>query len=278
MSQSARRAPAGRALWAEWFARPPYPGLWLAAAVVLMFSLSLVLPRRLRAAPETVVYAPAPAPVPGSAEPRVPAPAAAPPVREATPSVTVRSLPARPAAPESEPSVPTPPAVSPGPPAPLEPSAGVAAGIPSSRPEGSLPAGRPSPEPERPVAPPAPPRESEPGLAGPVVAPGAGALAIYFDADSTTFAANRERMPLRVEVYVDGEKRLDSTDPEKREFVIGPVPAGERDVRIVPYVGDAPAEPREKRVRVQPGQETPYRAVLRLEDGMSRVGKFRPRD
>jgi hypothetical protein len=85
-------------------------------------------------------------------------------------------------------------------------------------------------------------------------------------------------MPLRVEVYVDGQKRLTSDDPEKRTFNLGRIPEGEHDVEIVPYVGDLPSEARKERIRVFAGERNEYKAVLRRSDGTSRIGKFRGRD
>ena len=106
----------------------------------------------------------------------------------------------------------------------------------------------------------------------------AGHLSLYFDADSSTYARHHERMPLRVEVFVDGAKRLDSSDPEKREFQVGQLPAGRHEVRIVPYVGDYPSEPFVGVVRVAPGEASTYKAVLRKAHDVSRISKFEPRD
>jgi hypothetical protein len=102
-------------------------------------------------------------------------------------------------------------------------------------------------------------------------------MSIYFDADSSTFGGSGRRLPLRVEVYVDGQKVMEADDPEKRQFEIRRLPEGEHEVEIVPFVGGAPAEPRRRVVRIDPGQGSRYKAVLRREDGISRV-KFREQD
>jgi hypothetical protein len=103
-------------------------------------------------------------------------------------------------------------------------------------------------------------------------------VSIFFDADSSTFDHHGNRMPLRVEVYVDGQKRLTSDDPEKRTFNLGRIAEGEHDVEIVPYVGDLPSEARKERIRVFAGERNDYKAVLKRSDGTSKIGKFRGRD
>lgn len=105
-----------------------------------------------------------------------------------------------------------------------------------------------------------------------------GSLSIYFDADSSTFGRHGRRLPLRVEVWVDGARRLASEDPEKEEFDLGRLPEGEHRIRIVPFVGNSPAEPREESVFIAPREPNRYKAVLRKEDGASRISKFKPRD
>jgi hypothetical protein len=121
--------------------------------------------------------------------------------------------------------------------------------------------------PPRPVAPPAPEPVRE-----------TGRVSIFFDADSSTYDHHGNRMPLRVEVYVDGQKRLTSDDPEKKSFNLGRIAEGEHNVEIVPYVGDLPSEARKERIRVFAGERNEYKAVLRRSDGTSRIGKFRGRD
>jgi outer membrane biosynthesis protein TonB len=104
-----------------------------------------------------------------------------------------------------------------------------------------------------------------------------GRMTIYFDADSSTFDRGGDRLPLRVQVYVNGVKRLETDDPEKREFEIDNLPAGEHDIQIVPYVGNAPADPRREVVRIRPRRPNEFKAVLRRSDGASRISKFEER-
>jgi hypothetical protein len=105
-----------------------------------------------------------------------------------------------------------------------------------------------------------------------------GRLAIFFDADSTTFNRDDERLPLRVQVYVDGEMRVDNADPEKREFDLGGLREGRHEVVVVPYVGGATPKPRRFRVEIDPDRTNRFKAVLRREEGVATVSKFRPND
>ena len=77
---------------------------------------------------------------------------------------------------------------------------------------------------------------------------------------------------------VDGRKHLETTDPEKREFDLGRLPAGEHEIEIIPYVGNLPAEARRKRVRVRARQQRELEAILQRDEGRSRVGKLREID
>jgi hypothetical protein len=151
----------------------------------------------------------------------------------------------------------------------------------------SIPPPRPQPAPDTiivptPTAPEPPAPQPRPRIARPepqrapprrVVVPRrpTGNMRIYFDADSTTFGRAGRRLPLRVEVYVDGVKRLEDGDPEKREFDLGRLPEGQHEVEIVPFVGDAPTQPRRRTVYIEGGRESRYRAVLRRTDGVSQV-------
>jgi hypothetical protein len=100
---------------------------------------------------------------------------------------------------------------------------------------------------------------------------------VYFDADSSTFGRDNERLPLRVEVFIDGVKQIESSDPEKRELELRGVPEGVHEIRIVPHVGDAAPEPRSEVVTVTPGGTRQFRAVLHRGHGVASVRKFRER-
>lgn len=105
-----------------------------------------------------------------------------------------------------------------------------------------------------------------------------GRLSLYFDADSSTFNRSGERMPLAVEVWVNGVLKLRSGDPEKRDFDLGRLPAGWHEVEVVPHVGDLPAQPRRRSVRIEEDDNVSYRVVLRREDGMACISKFKELD
>jgi len=105
-----------------------------------------------------------------------------------------------------------------------------------------------------------------------------GKFSIYFDADSSTFDRGKNRAPLRVEVYVDGRKVMDSDDPEKKEFELADLPEGVHDVSIVPHVGNAQPRTRRFRVEVEGNAETRVEAVLRRKDGEALISKLRARD
>jgi hypothetical protein len=277
---------------AEWFTRPPYLGAWAAGVVLLLLAGEAMLLHGLWGSRREADARATPLAVPAVAVPRDAAPVQ-PPAEQ--PTVTVRSLPPRP---RFRAAVPAPltnaPAVIPPAPAPAsEPSI-----TPREFPVPEDEAGRfrqpellPGSTPVAPVVPttpvepavPAAPRVETPPVLRPTpaAAPRAresGLLMLYFDADSSTFAHHHERLPLRVVVFVDGKKRLDTSDPEKREFEVARLPAGRHQVRIVPYVADYPSEPLEAGVRVQPGEATTYKAVLRKSHDISRIGKFEPRD
>ncbi len=102
-----------------------------------------------------------------------------------------------------------------------------------------------------------------------------GRLSLYFDADSSTFSRSGDRMPLAVEVWVDGVLKLRSGDPEKRDFDLGRLPAGWHEVEVVPHVGDLPTQSRRRSVRIAEDETVSYRVVLRREDGMACISKFK---
>lgn len=282
----------------EWFTRAPYPGAWLALSVGLLLGSAAIALNRPRPQTRVVMVNPAPPPAPES----VLAPAPAAPATNAPgeagdepPQVRVRTLhppPPRPgnAPAAKEPSVAPPPLSLPGtipvPPtgpgnAPL-PGGSLDEPVPApAAPEASPPREPVEPRPVQEARPRPLPEPAEPPAPRPRPAPPAretGRLLVYFDADSSTFDRDDRRMPLRVEVYVDGVKRLDTDDPEKREFDLGRVPEGRHDVQIVPYVGEYPSDPRREVVAIEPGQRNRFKAVLRKSSGMSRIAKFAPRD
>lgn len=221
---------------------------------------------------------------------------------EELPAVKIRPLPPR----QSPPALPGNGPLQPGETEPHEAVAGsIQGGLPGEFEESGLPpldnqraplpGELPTPAPVPPVAT-APielPRAPEPPVRTPEVTPPAparqperpvqrprlptGLLTIFFDADSSTFDGQKRRMPLRVEVWVDGSLKARSSDPEKRDLEIGLLPAGWHEVEVVPYVGKLPSQPRRRSVLIEPGTTTEYRAVLRREDGMGCVAKFRPR-
>lgn len=289
----------------EWFTRPPYLGAWVIVGFVLGIVLAAVGLRSKEApqAPQVVVQAPSePAPpVTVTPAPAGPAPS----TEEEAPQVQIRTLPGS-NAPAEQRDDPAADGSTPGSPAEA-PKPGNAPGDGStpfpntsslpSVPEPDADAPSPIPEPERPrieepVVPVVPePRPVEPPpvvreprrpretrvVPVPVPARETGRVSIYFDADSSTFDRRGERLPLRVEVYVNGERRLSSNDPEKREFNLGRLPEGNHEIEIVPYVGGLPAEPRRERIRVSSRQRNQFKAVLRRDEGASRVSKFRER-
>ncbi len=286
-----------------WFTRPPYPGAWAGLGVAALLLLeAAVLHRFWQPQPPPVVVAEqpaAPVPPPAAVVPPAGVPARAP---VEAPRVTVRDLPVK-QPPHPHPSVSGAPdtpaaAASPAITPPLEqtapdepsvfPQAPGAPAAPSGSPVvpdmGGGPAhgavrapGREAPEPAPPVV--TRPRAPEPAAARSTPSRRrTGVLTLYFDADSSTFAHHHERLPLRVEVYVDGVKRLVTDDPEKHQFEVARLPEGRHGVRIVPFVGDYPAEPREEVIDIAPGEVSDYKAVLRKSHDTSRVAKFQPRD
>jgi hypothetical protein len=280
-----------------WFTRPPFTGIWAVVALVLQVVMVVLLATRTSSPPQepliNTVRVPADMPtalLPTGAPPAQTAPSAKPssPTSQANkaaaePQVKVRTLPVR--KPGNNPAS-SHPATSPAdidelsPDAPLAgpPLGGAAAGIPSRHVRETMPGSQTAPRTasrnHAPDASPGTARSSAP----PAVAGPTGLMTVYFDADSSTFGADDRRLPLRVELYVDGVKRLDTDEPEKREFEIGQLAEGSHDIRIVPYVGDAPAEPRDAVVRILPGQANRYRAGLRKANGVSQVTKFRTKD
>ena len=289
-------------VWRRWFLVPPYPGWMLVSIGVLSFIVTVTLlagPRSRPPAPERVVLAP---PV------RPTAPPVPPESLVEAPVVTIRPVPERPSPPANHPAmvgttmpgngpatVPAAPQPQPGstpgeielPPLVLEPDVEAApAGTPRvETPRGELPrtetpvtpAPPPTPvEPTRPEAPRVEPQRPRPQPRPRVPAYDTGKLAIFFDADSSTFGRHDERLPLRVQVFVDGEMRVDNADPEKREFDLGSLREGRHEVVLVPYVGRATPEPRRYRVDIDPDRTNRFKAVLRREDGVSTISKFRP--
>jgi eukaryotic-like serine/threonine-protein kinase len=184
-----------------------------------------------------------------------------------------------PAAPLGTPGEPQAPGSMPGETVPGTAPGADIPGTEASMPEPQPPAVEPSPAPQpRPrvveIEPPAEPRRADP----PRRSRPSGALTIYFDADSSTYGRSGARLPLRVEVFVDGEKRLETDDPEKREFDIGQLPAGPHLVEIVPRVGESSPEPRGEMITIEQGRKNSFKAVLRRKGGVSRIGKFGPLD
>ncbi|HEU4753186.1 MAG TPA: hypothetical protein VFU47_08755 [Armatimonadota bacterium] len=287
-----------RSSLAGWFTHPPYPGLWLSGSAALLVLAAALLastsrPPRTRiaairestplpvvdvasapgrsalapgqnapAAEVSVRTLPPPAPhnAPGNA------PAANAPVPGNGPAAQPSALPAN--SPVTLPAPPVQPDLAPEEPAPSVES------VPPAPEERPAPA--PITPPVRPEPAPEPPRVRRPA---PVFVPRrTGRMTLYFDADSSTFDHRGDRLPLRVEVYVDGVKRLETSDPEKRLFGIGPLSDGEHDIQIVPYIDDYPADPRRETVRIRAGQINDFKAVLRRSHGMSRISKFEERD
>jgi hypothetical protein len=160
-------------------------------------------------------------------------------------------------------------------PTPMEPEPTPTPPAPTPEPRIVIPA-EPAPEPRRQVVP--TPKAPEPRIVIPAPPRERGKMSIYFDADSTTYDRRGRRLPLRVEVYVNGVKQIESNDPEKREFQIDRLAAGTHDIEIVPYVDNLPAEPRRDRVRIRPHEDRKFKAVLRRSDGVARISKFQQRD
>lgn len=298
----------------DWFLRPPYPGTLLTLVLVLLLVFGGVM---LKHAPSTppeppeVAFSPAVVPSQQTQEHQLPEQKAA----EEAPVVTIRPVPgkvAKPAIPQpdakSQPSLdqagnmpldglslpstrPALPGALPGSPdVPINPSEVPTEPTPAETPRAETPPlevpepARPEPVRPEPVRP-EPPREEAPRprprrrVAPPVrVTRPMGRMTVFFDADSSTFDRHDERLPLRVQVYVDGQKRLESSDPEKREFDLGDLPEGQHEVVVVPYVGRNQPEPRRFRVDIGSEADNRFKAVLRREDGFSRISKFRPRD
>lgn len=293
-SSGGRRVPGHRmgapAAYTDWFTRSPYPGVWgLAALFLLLFTMGLLFARVRRAE------------LPRAASVRVvSAPSVAPAAPEQLPVVKIRTLaarrenPARPAPSATGPLLDNrapapsvlPPVTAPAPPPGDLPADRTPAPIPAERgPDADAPdePGRdeprtfpPAEEPRPAPAPRVEPPRREPDRPAPRRE--TGRMSIYFDADSTTFDRRDERLPMRVEVYVDGVKRVDASDPEKRGFNVGQLSEGLHEIRIVPYVGGLPADPRREVVRIRRGEKSRFKAVLRRSDGMSRIGKFEERD
>lgn len=292
----------------DWFLRPPYPGTLLVVVLFgLLFLGAMMMGRSQNAPPDPPQVAFSPAIVRPERQD-------APPVVEEAPVVTIRPIPGKePKPPVAKPevktlpepgtlgnaptSLPTDPMSQPVLPGrlpgvpdvlpspgdvPVEPA-------PAEQPRTTLPPAEiPQPEPARPEpVQPEPPRAEAPRprprpripRTPPVrIARPTGRMTVYFDADSSTFDRHDERMPLRVQVYVDGQKRLESDDPEKREFDLGDLPEGRHEVVVVPFVGRNQPEPRRFRVDIDAETDNRFKAVLRREEGTSRVSKFRPRD
>ncbi len=256
--------------------------LWLGVGAVVVFLVlfigTLALTRnRLAERPRTttVVATPQPAtpepqasvlmPVPSPESPRpIPAPGEA-------PRVTVRSIPVPNSgnAPAMQ-AVPPPLGTLKPTPGPHEPS--LAVPVPSTPPTGLE---LPTRTGEAPVFVPAPvqptPRPRQADVAS-------GGLRIYFDADSTTYDRSDRRLPLRVEIYVNGRRVVDDSDPEKREFNLGRLPAGEHELRIIPFVGNASSDARTERITIEAGRANRFAAVLHRSDGVASIRKFRDRD
>jgi len=282
----------------DWLVRPPYPIAWILAALLLGAAGALLLSRP-RESARTVVLAPAPTPAGGPVVPSVVVPPAGERMAQVpeegekapTPQVTIRPAPPRKpdparastAPPQSAPSLGIP-AVPGAPTLPGEPGLRFpesfpreAAPVPEALPENTTPV-----EPPRAIEPPPVPeprpRVERPRRPAPEPVRSTGTLSLYFDADSTTFDRDDRRLPLRVEVYVDGVKQLETDDPEKRRFRLGRLPEGRHEIEIVPHVGDAPAEPRREIVDIRPDGTSSFKAVLRRSKGVSRISKFELRD
>jgi hypothetical protein len=304
-------AASGQA-WRSWFTVPPYPG-WLLLGVLLVsfaVTVALLAGPRLRPAPSTQV-----AVAPLAATPPVVAPSEPAEASQEAPVVMIRPMPERlkpPVAPANQPapSLGHDPSLQPGvvPPSPQTQPSGTAPAEPGIPPFLAEPGVQAAPveiprvetprvEAPQPTIPPAPAVESarpepprveaprvEPPRPRPRVPPvqipayDTGRLTIFFDADSSTFDRNDERLPLRVQVFVDGQMRVDDDDPEKREFDLGRLREGRHEVVVVPYVGRAKPEPRRFRVEVEADRNNRFKAVLRREEGSSLVAKFRPAD
>lgn len=282
----------------DWFLRPPYPGTLLSTMLIgLLFSGSLLIGRSQRTPPEPPQVALAPVIVPAE-------PTTKPAEVEEAPVVTVRPIPDKAPQPTAAaPEVATPPLSAPRATAPMTTPAAPPApfGVPGdlrATPDPAVapteiplepapqeaprvqvpPIELPRPEPARPEFVPEETPRPRPQVAPARPARPTGRLTVFFDADSTTFDRRDERLPLRVQVFVDGEKRLESDDPEKREFDLGDLPEGRHDVVVVPFVGRNQPEPRRMRVDIDAQTDNRFKAVLRREDGVSRVSKFRSRD
>jgi hypothetical protein len=279
----------------SWFLEPPYPGAWTAAALALAVTGAALMAAGARneaPAEVTVVSRPPtrstsqPAPPKGSpeAQQRVAAERA---------EITIRSLPPKSVPPAAQPE-PQPGVTLEQPAASVPPSSSPAPEQ-QAQVEPPLP---PAPEPEvfRPPAEPEPPRMEAPRVEAPRAEPAeparprrpadliivparrTGRVTVYFDADSSTFDDAGQRLPLRVEVYVNGELRLETDDPEKRNFDLGRLPEGRHEIRIVPFVGNAPGRPYRQTVRVHGEERNRFKAVMQRSQGSSRISKFEPRD
>ncbi|MFN3649854.1 MAG: hypothetical protein ACK47B_09740 [Armatimonadota bacterium] len=286
------------------FTRPPYAGIWALLAAALATFLLFVFLTRPEPLEQVAVVRPTPPPSPAPAVTRTPQAEEEKPEPEELPRVRVRAVlppagantpaantPASNAPAANGPAANQPAANAPAPARPGTEERSPARPTPPTRPVEEQPAtppvevipptetGRPPlPAPVEPRPQPRP--RAEPRRTPPVseVRPATGELSIYFDADSSTFARGQRRLPLRVEVYVDGVRQLVTDDPEKREFIIGSIPAGRHEIAIVPYVGDAPADPRREIVRIPADSERRFKAVLRRSNGVSRVGKWQEQD
>jgi len=287
----------------DWFLRAPYPGALLVVVLMgLLFFGAMMIGRSQNTPPEPpqVAFSPAVVSPERQETPQVaeeapvvmirPVPGKEPKLPVVKPDVKTEPLPGQPV--NAPLTLPTEPVTQPLPPGglfgtpdvvpspgelPVEPT-------PAETPRATTPPVEiPQPEPVRPDPPREEPVRPRPrpriAPAPPVrIARPTGRLTVFFDADSTTFDRNDERLPLRVQVYVDGQKRLESNDPEKREFDLGDLPEGRHEVVVVPYVGRTQPEPRRFRVDIDPETDNRFKAVLRREEGTSRVSKFRPRD
>lgn len=284
-----------KSLVARWFTEPPYVGVLLIVAFLLGIGVAALTQRPESPGPQVVQVTPPAPPVDITPAPAAPAPSPDNPA----PEVSVRPVPSEepeekpepekteddnPAAPEATEGARNDPGVAVnGSPAPPD-QPGIEAPVPA--PEAPAPVPQPDPEPEqpefRPMEPPVraqpldPPARPRSTFRPP--ARETGEVTLYFDADSSTFDRRGRRLPLRVEVYVNGRKRLETNDPEKRSFNLGRLEEGEHEIEIIPYVGSLPARARREVIRLSPGKRARYRAVLSRENGVSRIGKFRERD
>jgi hypothetical protein len=265
--------------------RPPVLIGIAAAFVLLIGMIAFALGRR---QPQPVQPQIASSATPAVVQKSNPAPQPPSPSEE-VPAVTIRSLPPRSPAVNAPLNAPGTVTVTPGVDAPattpitpgMEPTPPDApfSGIevnpetePVQVPRVETPPAQPEPAPEPEVRPRPRPRPS------PSIARATGRLNLYFDADSSTFNRGERRAPLRVEVYIDGQKVLEDSDPEKREFEITDIPEGDHEITIVPHIGGAQSRPRRMRVNIDANSRSRFGAVLRREDGEARISKFRPRD